>query len=105
MTQFGQTITPTVQEYLKGAMNQLLDLTKEKEKLKVQTDAIRSHEKDVYAIAKTRGFDVKLLKEVFKLVLEIRKGRSEQIAESEQIMSLYRDALIKAGVIPDFKGE
>lgn len=56
----------------------------EEDKRNVQEDL-----KEVFAEAKGEGFDVKILKTVIKL----RRQDKHDLAEQEELLALYRDAL------------
>lgn len=45
--------------------------------------------KDVFAEAKARGYDVKILKKVMAL----RKRDADEVAEEEAVLDMYREAL------------
>lgn len=64
------------------------------EKLDEELDATNGDKKEVYAEAKSSGFDVKALKEVVRL----RRQDPAERAEFEAIVDLYKHAL---GMIPE----
>lgn len=69
--------------------NQLIAIVERIEKLEEEKAAISSDIKDVYAEAKSGGFDPKILKQVVAL----RRKDSAKIAEEKAILAVYMDAL------------
>ena len=59
------------------------------ERLEEEKKALSSDIKDVYAEAKSAGFDVKVLRAVIRL----RRQRPEEVEENEYLLVLYRRAL------------
>ncbi len=59
------------------------------EKLEEDKAGIAEDIKEVYAEAKSQGFDVKIMKQVIKL----RKKDREQLEEEQNLLDLYKDAL------------
>jgi uncharacterized protein (UPF0335 family) len=45
--------------------------------------------RDVYAEAKSEGFDVKVMRQLLKL----RRMKKEELAEQEELLDLYRQAV------------
>lgn len=64
---------------------QLTALVERIERLEEEKKAIAGDVKDVYAEAKSTGFDVKILRQIIKL----RKKSSEERMEEEAILDLY----------------
>jgi uncharacterized protein (UPF0335 family) len=59
------------------------------EQLQSEKRDISAQEREVFAEAKGRGYDTKVMREIIKL----RRRRSEEIAEEEAIKELYKSAL------------
>lgn len=59
------------------------------ERLAAEKAEIAEQEKDVFAEAKARGYDVKVLKKV----LSIRKRNRDDVAEEDAILEMYLSAL------------
>lgn len=59
------------------------------EQLASEKRDIAEQEKEVFAEAKSRGFDTKILRKIIAL----RKRKADDIAEEEAILDLYRNAL------------
>lgn len=59
------------------------------EQLASEKRDIADQEKEVFAEAKGRGFDTKILRKIIAL----RKRKADDIAEEEAILDLYRNAL------------
>jgi uncharacterized protein (UPF0335 family) len=73
-----------------GVSSQQLKQTIEKiERLEEEKTQISEHIKDVFAEAKSEGFDVKTIKSVLKL----RKMKPEDMSEQEELLELYLQAL------------
>ena len=69
--------------------NRLLSLIERIEHLESEKDAISSDIRDVYAEAKSAGFDTKIMREVIKL----RKMNTADWDEKEFLLDAYRKAL------------
>ena len=69
--------------------NRLLSLIERIEHLESEKDAISSDIRDVYAEAKSAGFDTKIMREVIKL----RKMNAADRDEKEFLLDAYRKAL------------
>ena len=69
--------------------NQLQAIVERIEKLEEEKAALAYDIKDVYAEAKSNGFDPKILKQVIAL----RKKDSTKVAEEKAILAVYMDAL------------
>lgn len=54
--------------------------------------------REAYSEAKAEGFDVKIMKQLIK----IRKMKQEELAEQEELLDLYRQAL---GMLPNAENE
>lgn len=59
------------------------------ERLNEEADALKADIKDVFAEAKSTGFDVKVLRQIIRK----RKIDAHLLAEMEEVESLYRNAL------------
>ena len=59
------------------------------ERLEEEKKALSADIKDVYAEAKSTGFDVKVLRAVIRL----RRQKPEEVEENEYLLVLYRRAL------------
>lgn len=74
-----------------------MDLSKEQlksvveriEKLNEDLAGIKADIKEIYKEAKDDGFDVKALKDIIKM----RKKDKDELAEQDEIVRLYRNAL------------
>ncbi len=66
------------------------------EKVELDLADYRAHKADVYAEAKSQGFDVKALREIIKL----RKLRADERAEQEYMLDLYKRA---SGLVTDME--
>lgn len=74
--------------------NQLKDIVERIERLEADKAEVASDIKDVFAEAKSQGFDLPAL----KMVLKERKQDRQKLAEKEAIADTYRIAL---GMISD----
>jgi uncharacterized protein (UPF0335 family) len=59
------------------------------ERLEQEKKDIADHQKEVMAEAKSRGYDVKILRKVIAL----RKKDPQEISEEEAVLDLYKEAL------------
>jgi len=59
------------------------------EQLAAEKDDISEQEKDLFAEAKCRGYDTKIMRKIISL----RKRKPDDIAEEEAVLELYRQAL------------
>lgn len=76
------------------AASELRSFCERAERLEEERKDISEHLKEVFAEAKARGYDVKVLKKVIAL----RKRDPHDIAEEEAVLEMYREALgIDAG--------
>lgn len=71
------------------AQDQLKSVVERIEKLTEDMIAIKADIKEIYKEAKSDGLDVKALKDIIKM----RKKDRDEIAEMDEIIRLYRDAL------------
>ena len=66
------------------------------EQLEIEKNQIGDHIKDVYTVAKSTGFDSKIIRQVLK----IRKLDASKRQEQEELLDVYLHAL---GMVPDFE--
>ena len=59
------------------------------ERLEAEKKDIAENQKEVMAEAKGRGYDVKVLRKIIAL----RKKSSDEIAEEEAVLEMYKEAL------------
>lgn len=59
------------------------------EVIELDLKASQDERKDIYAEAKARGYDTKILKKIVRL----RKMAADQLAEEDAIEALYREVL------------
>jgi len=78
------------------AANQLRQFVDRIERLEEEKKALQEDIKEVYAEAKGRGFDVRILRKVIGL----RKKEQEELDEEEALVDLYMRAL---GMRPDIE--
>jgi uncharacterized protein (UPF0335 family) len=71
------------------AAERLRSIVERIERLEEEKKALSSDIKDVYAEAKSAGFDVKVLRAVIRL----RRQKPEEVEENEYLLVLYRRAL------------
>ena len=71
------------------AIDRLRSLVERIERLEEERKALANDIKDIYAEAKSAGFDVKVLRQLIR----IRKQESAEIEEQETLLDLYRRAL------------
>lgn len=76
------------------AANQLRQFVERIERLEEEKKALQEDIKEVYAEAKGRGFDIKIMRKVIGL----RKKEQEELDEEEALLDLYMRAL---GMRPD----
>ena len=74
--------------------NRLRSFMERLEQLESEKEAIMEVMRDVFAEAKSDGFDVKIIRQLLKQ----RKMKQEELAEQEELLDLYRHAL---GMIPE----
>lgn len=71
------------------AADRLRSLIERIERLEEERKALGSDIKDIYAEAKSAGFDVKVMRQIIGL----RKKEPAEIEEAETLLDLYRRAL------------
>lgn len=77
-----QSLTQSAQERLRQLIARI-------EKLEEEKATVAADIKEVYAEAKSNGFDVKILRQVIRL----RKMDKAALQEQDALLELYRDAL------------
>jgi uncharacterized protein (UPF0335 family) len=70
-------------------VDDLKNLVSKIESLEDEKKEISDQIKDVYSEAKSKGYEVKILKNVIKL----RKKDRNKLAEEDELMETYREAL------------
>src|SRR6202046_5557631 len=71
------------------AADRLRSLIERIERLEEERKALGSDIKDIYAEAKSAGFDVKVLRQLIR----IRKQEAAEVEEQETMLDIYRRAL------------
>jgi uncharacterized protein (UPF0335 family) len=71
------------------AADRLRSLVERIERLEEERKALASDIKDIYAEAKSAGFDVKVLRQLIR----IRKQEAADVEEQETLLDVYRRAL------------
>ncbi|MDR3531944.1 MAG: DUF2312 domain-containing protein [Rhodopila sp.] len=71
------------------AVDRLRSLVERIERLEEERKALGSDIKDIYAEAKSAGFDPKVLKQLIR----IRKQEAAEVEEQETMLDIYRRAL------------
>ena len=71
------------------AADRLRSLVDRIERLEEERKALSSDIKDIYAEAKSAGFDVKVLRQLIR----IRKQEAAEVEEQETLLDVYRRAL------------
>jgi uncharacterized protein (UPF0335 family) len=71
------------------AADRLRSLVERIERLEEERKALANDIKDIYAEAKSAGFDVKVLRQIIRL----RKQEPAEIEERETLLDLYKRAL------------
>jgi uncharacterized protein (UPF0335 family) len=74
--------------------NQLRLYIEKIERLEEEKSELMENIREVFSEAKATGFDVKVMKQLLKM----RKMKKEELAEQEELLDLYRQAL---GMIPN----
>lgn len=69
--------------------SQLLSIVERIERLNEDAAAVASDIKEVYAEAKSAGFDPKYIKKM----VDLRKLDPDELNEADELMKMYRDAL------------
>ncbi len=83
---------PVSEEELKSgglASDRLRTIVERIERLEEERKALASDIKDIYAEAKSAGFDVKVLRQLIR----IRKQEAAEVEEQETLLEVYRRAL------------
>jgi uncharacterized protein (UPF0335 family) len=83
---------PVSEEEIKAggvAVDRLRSLVERIERLEEERKALSSDIKDIYAEAKSAGFDVKVLRQLIR----IRKQEAAEVEEQETMLDIYRRAL------------
>jgi uncharacterized protein (UPF0335 family) len=83
---------PVSEEEIKSggiAVDRLRSLVERIERLEEERKALSSDIKDIYAEAKSAGFDPKVLKQLIR----IRKQEAAEVEEQETMLDIYRRAL------------
>ena len=71
------------------AADRLRSLIERIERLEEERRALASDIKDIYAEAKSAGFDVKVIRQIIR----IRKQEPAEVEEQESLLDVYRRAL------------
>lgn len=71
------------------AADRLRSIVDRIERLEEERKALASDIKDIYAEAKSAGFDVKVLRQLIR----IRKQEANEVEEQETLLDVYRRAL------------
>lgn len=69
--------------------SQLLSIVERIERLNEDAAAVAADIKEVYAEAKSAGFDPKYIKKM----VDLRKLDPDELNEADELMKMYRDAL------------
>lgn len=69
--------------------DELRNYIEQYEQLEAEKKDVSERQKEVMAEAKGRGYDTKVMRQLIR----IRKRRSDDLAEEEAIMELYKTAL------------
>lgn len=73
--------------------NRLRSFIERLEQLESEKDSVMEVIREVFAEVKSDGFDVKVVRQILKQ----RKMKQEELAEQEELLDLYRQAL---GMLP-----
>jgi uncharacterized protein (UPF0335 family) len=76
--------------------NQLRLFIEKVERLEEEKNDLMENLREVFAEAKSVGFDVKIMKQIIKL----RKMKKEDVVEQEELLDIYKAAL---GMLPTFE--
>jgi uncharacterized protein (UPF0335 family) len=71
------------------AADRLRSIVERIERLETERAALASDIKDIYAEAKSAGFDIKVLRQLIR----IRKQEATEVEEQETMLDIYRRAL------------
>lgn len=83
------TDTATNAESYRVTADELRQFIERFERLEVEKKDLADQQKEVMAEAKARGYDTKVMRKVIAL----RKRDSDDIAEEEAVLELYKEAL------------
>ncbi|MEX0369944.1 MAG: DUF2312 domain-containing protein [Tateyamaria sp.] len=83
------TDTSTNAESYRVTADELRQFIERFERLEVEKKDLADQQKEVMAEAKARGYDTKVMRKVIAL----RKRDSDDIAEEEAVLELYKEAL------------
>ncbi|MEM8655565.1 MAG: DUF2312 domain-containing protein [Pseudomonadota bacterium] len=83
------TDTATNAESYRVTADELRQFVERFERLEMEKKDIADQQKEVMAEAKARGYDTKVMRKVIAL----RKRDSDDIAEEEAVLELYKEAL------------
>ncbi|WP_415920128.1 DUF2312 domain-containing protein [Tateyamaria sp. SN6-1] len=83
------TDTATNAESYRVTADELRQFVERFERLEAEKKDIADQQKEVMAEAKARGYDTKVIRKVIAL----RKRDSDDIAEEEAVLELYKEAL------------
>ena len=80
-----------------GSENNVYRVTREEirsfveriEQLNLEKNEIMDQQKEVFAEAKSRGYDIKVLRKI----ISMRKRDPEDLSEEEAVLNIYREAL------------
>ena len=84
-----------------STQDQLKTIVARIERLEEEKAALAEDVKNVYAEAKSNGFDVKILRKIIGL----RKKDSQELMEQEMVLATYLHALDMAAPLPLFAEE
>jgi uncharacterized protein (UPF0335 family) len=84
-----------------STQDQLKTIVSRIERLEEEKAALAEDVKNVYAEAKSNGFDVKILRKIIGL----RKKDSQELMEQEMVLATYLHALGMAAPLPLFAEE
>mgnify|MGYP004711417389 CR=1 FL=1 len=71
------------------AVDRLRSIIERVERLEIERKALSGDIKDIFAEAKSAGFEVKILKQIIRL----RKQEPADVEEQETLLDIYRKAL------------
>ncbi|GAB0118214.1 DUF2312 domain-containing protein [Acidisoma sp. 7E03] len=86
---FDSADTPDAASQGNIAADRLRSIIERIERLEEERKALASDIKDIYAEAKSAGFDVKVLRQLIR----IRKQEPAEVEEQETLLDVYRRAL------------
>ncbi len=79
---FNNNVYRVTREEIKSFVEQI-------EQLNLEKNEITEKQKEVYAEAKARGYDIKILRKI----VSMRRRDPQDLSEEEAILSIYREAL------------